>query len=87
MAIKKKLTSDQRSFVDLVYSKYGPNVSRKQILEVSKENGLSVQWWILSAAFKDYRSRRGLYNLDSILEADTALGGVAAVGVADSATA
>jgi len=72
MALKKNLTTEQKAFLSAAFSKYGPTVSRKQVLELSNESGLPIQRWLLR--LKEYRSKRGTYNLETILAANDALG-------------
>jgi hypothetical protein len=67
MALKKSLTTEQKAFLSAAFAKYGPTISRKQVLELSKESSLPVQRWLLR--LKEYRSKRGTYNLETILAA------------------
>jgi hypothetical protein len=72
--LKKKLTSEQKSFIDLLIKTYGPVVSRKQVLEVANGNTeFDFPWWLLREPFKSFRARRGHYNLESILAASETL--------------
>lgn len=69
--MKKSLTTEQQAFISAAFAKYGPTISRKQVLELSKDSGLPVQRWLLR--LKEYRSKRGTYNLETILAASKAL--------------
>lgn len=71
--LTKPLTDGQRTFIGLLQSKLGPVVTRKQIIEVAKENNVEFPWWLLRQPFKSFRTGRGHYNLDSILAAADAL--------------
>lgn len=67
MALKKSLTQTQKELVSAVFAKVGSKASRKKIIEVSTELGQDFPYWLLSAPFKEYRSKRGIYNLETIL--------------------
>ena len=70
--MKRKLKDNQKVFIELLQSKFGSVVSRKQILETAiAENATKIGDFLIRQ--KACRSAWGHYNLEGILAADSAL--------------
>lgn len=68
--LKKPLTDDQKSFIYALQNKFGPVVTRKQIVEEAKANAGGGTVWRSILRMKTFRTNRGHYNLESILAAN-----------------
>jgi hypothetical protein len=70
--MKRKLRVEQRLFIELLQSKFGSIVTRKQILEVAAaENAKKIGDFLIR--MKSFRANWGHYNLADILTANQAL--------------
>jgi hypothetical protein len=75
--MKRKLKDNQKAFIELLQNKYGPVVTRKQILETAiAENAVKIGDFLIRV--KESRAKWGHYNLESILATSAAIGNVVA---------
>lgn len=86
--LKKNFTKSQRKTIETLISNLGPVATRKQILEFAKANNISpLPWWISRVEFEAFKVKRGTFNLEAALAADTELASQVAIPVVvESAT-
>lgn len=72
--LNKKLTTEQVNVLTDLQTKFGPVVSRKQILQYVKDTNINMPWWLFQ--LKSFRVRHGYYNIESIAAANNSVDAV-----------